>query len=250
VVRADLEAVFEAAGITGTFALLDTGSGELTVVEPEMAAERAAPASTFKIANSLIALDAGAVADVDEVVPFTGGPQPNPEWEHDMSMREALPISAYPIFQELARRVGPEEMAARVEEFGYGNADIGGPDDIDSFWLEGPLAISAVEQVRFVSDVVTGGLPVDPAHVDAVRPLLRDDGLSAEGGPTVYGKTGWSDKVDPDVGWFVGWVDDGSAAPQAFALRIDMDDDGDVEQRRPLTEELLTRLGVLPPSGS
>jgi beta-lactamase class D len=57
------------------------------------AERRMRPASTFKIVNSLIALETGAVKDENEIIPYGGKPQPIKAWEHDMSMRDAIRIS-------------------------------------------------------------------------------------------------------------------------------------------------------------
>jgi len=64
------------------------------------------PASTFKIANTIIALETGVVKDENEIIPYGG--RPFKHWEKDMSMREAIALSAVPIYQELARRIGLE----------------------------------------------------------------------------------------------------------------------------------------------
>ncbi|MBD3824082.1 MAG: class D beta-lactamase, partial [Epsilonproteobacteria bacterium] len=48
------------------------------------------PASTFKIANSLIGLSSGAVKSVDEILPYKGPAKPYiPEWEEDMGLTKA-----------------------------------------------------------------------------------------------------------------------------------------------------------------
>jgi beta-lactamase class D len=54
---------------TGTFVLLDSSTKTLRVWNVERARQRFIPASTFKIANSLIGLDTGTVKDLDEVLP-------------------------------------------------------------------------------------------------------------------------------------------------------------------------------------
>ena len=64
-----------------------------------------------------------------------------------MSLREAIRLSNVPIYQELARRVGLAPMGEQVARLDYGNRDIG--TCVDRFWLDGPLQISAMEQVRF-----------------------------------------------------------------------------------------------------
>lgn len=85
--RVDLRSVFQSQGVTGTFVLYDAQSDELTAVDAKRAATRYVPASTFKIANSLIALETGVVKDENEVIPYGYKPQPFKAWEKDMSMR-------------------------------------------------------------------------------------------------------------------------------------------------------------------
>src|SRR5215216_375838 len=59
--RPELGTAFAKEGVVGTFALYDGQKDALTLVEPRRAAMRYVPASTFKIANSVIALETGAV---------------------------------------------------------------------------------------------------------------------------------------------------------------------------------------------
>ncbi|WP_149359592.1 penicillin-binding transpeptidase domain-containing protein [Lolliginicoccus suaedae] len=244
-VREDLERLFTDAGVEGSFVVFDASTGSATVVGEDDATSPTVPASTFKIPNSLIALHTGAVDNIDEVLPYGGEPQLLPAWERDMSMREALPISAVPIYQEIARRVGHERMSDMVEQFGYGNEDIGGEDTIDTFWLTGPLEITPVEQARFMARVGERDVPVASEIVDAMSELLRED--RDDTGPAVYGKTGLAFDFDPAPGWYAGWVDDdGSIA--GFALRIEVAEDGQSDLRVPLAHTFLEELGYLPQS--
>ena len=64
----ELENLFIEAGVEGTFVLFDPQNDETVAVNPARAGRRFVPASTFKITNSLIALETGAVSNVDEVV--------------------------------------------------------------------------------------------------------------------------------------------------------------------------------------
>lgn len=147
-VRDDLISVFQEHGVTGTFALYDVSADRLTLVNAKRAETRFVPASTFKIANSLIALEIGAVKDENEVIPYGGKPQPIKAWEKDMAMREAIMASNVPVYQELARRVGLDRYAVWLDRLNYGSRQTG--SDVESFWLNGPLEISAVEQTRFL----------------------------------------------------------------------------------------------------
>ena len=64
-----------------------------------------------------------------------------------MSMREAIAASAVPIYQELARRIGLERYAVWLRRLDYGNCQTG--NNVETFWLDGPLEISAIEEARF-----------------------------------------------------------------------------------------------------
>lgn len=238
--RADLARFFEAEGAIGTFVLLDVEKAELTTVNAERAERRFPPASTFKIANSLIALETGAVADVDEVLPYGGKPQPFKQWEKDMGLRDAIAVSNVPVYQEVARRIGLTRMKEMLAKLDYGNRDPG--TVVDRFWLDGPLAISAVEQVRFAAALATNTLPLSDRSQEMVREILL---MEETGGAKLYGKTGWLFRDDEvDIGWFVGWVErDGKIF--SFALNIDMDDEEQVKLRVPLAKKLLGELEVL-----
>ncbi len=241
------EDLFHAAGLRGTFVLATRGEPRIRAHGLGRAAQRFVPASTFKIPNTLIGLATGAVESVDEVLPYGGQPQWIKAWERDMSLREAMPISSVPVYQELARRIGRERMAAGVRALGYGTQDIG--DVVDRFWLDGPLAISALEQVEFLTRLAEGRLPV-PDHAQAVtREILRiDEGVDARGQAwTLYAKTGTSLRDGGGIGWWVGWIERGDAL-HVFALNVDLADEADMARRVPLGRALLQRMGALPAS--
>lgn len=239
-VRDDLRAVFDAAGVVGTFALLDVETNQLTLVNPARAQRRAVPASTFKVAHSLIALETGVVRDVDEIIPYGGEPQPIPAWEQDMSIRQAVPASNAAIFQQIARRVGAQREREWLERLDYGNREVGSA--VDRFWLDGPLMISPVEQTAFLARLAQRRLPASVAAQEAVTEVLE---LQRTADRVLYGKTGWRFEVTPQLGWWVGWVR-GPDGLSTFALNMDMAGKADADKRVPLGRELLRRLGILP----
>ncbi|MFW6639267.1 penicillin-binding transpeptidase domain-containing protein [Nocardiopsis algeriensis] len=230
--RADLEPVFSEAGVTGAFVLHDTRAHTSTVVNPQEASERAFPAATFEIPAALIGLEAGGFGSVDAIL--AAGPE----------NAGAFTEPNGPAFQEAVRRVGHEQMAAWVDRFDYGSRDIGGADAGDSFWLEGPLEVSAVEQTEFLSALTRSALPVDREHQAAVR----EAALMEEGeGYALHGKTGGDGADAP--GWWVGWVDS-EAGLYTFALRLDAQEGAGAEAAVPLGRQLLVELEVLPPEAS
>lgn len=228
------------AGGAATFVLLDPQTGRLRVAGGARADRRYSPASTFKIANTLIGLETGAVGSVDEPLPYGGKPQPRIEWQHDMPLREAIKLSAVPIYQELARRIGLQRMTAMVARFGYGNAEIG--SQVDRFWLQGPLRISAVEQVQFLDRMLGRALPVRAEHVAAVEAITLQERTATY---ALHYKTGWSTATQPQIGWLVGWLRRGDRR-WPFALDMDIASDRDLPQRWVLARGCLVALGALP----
>jgi beta-lactamase class D len=99
--------------------------------------------------NSVIALETGVVGDPDkDVFKWDGVTRSIPGWNKDHTLRTAIAVSAVPVYQEIARRIGAERMQKYVDAFEYGNRNIGG--GIDRFWLTGDLRISPLEQIAFV----------------------------------------------------------------------------------------------------
>jgi beta-lactamase class D len=181
----------------------------------------------------------GAVKSVDEVLPYGGNPQPFKAWERDMGLREAIALSNAAIYQELARRIGLEQMRENVSRLGYGNAEIG--TSVDTFWLRGPLRISAVEQTQFLAKLAQDALPYPRALQEQVREMIVVE-TSANG--MLYGKTGWESAPGPGVGWWVGWVQKDQRI-YAFAVNIDMQNASDASNRVELGKASLAALGVL-----
>jgi len=236
--RDDLKSVFAEFGTAGTFVLYDIGKKRLTLVNEVRAETRKIPASTFKIANSLIALETAVIDDENQLIPYGGMPQPFKSWERDMSMRKAIRVSNVPIYQELARRIGFENYGKRLKRLRYGNAEVG--QDIETFWLKGPLKISAIEQARFLASLAKQKLPLSKRSQTVVRDILR---LERKGSSVLFGKTGWTVTPNPQLGWFVGWVEN-ERGIFSFALNIDMNSRRDAKKRKALAKVLLKRLAV------
>lgn len=231
--------LFGNAGMQGTFVLYDVDADRLIGHDRDRAETRFIPASTFKIANSLIGLSVGAVKTVDEVLPYGGKPQPFKTWEQDMGLREAIKISNVPVYQELARRIGRERMRDNVARMGFGNGETG--TVVDNFWLVGPLKISAVEQTQFLARLARDELPFPKSTQGTVREIVQ---LEQGNGWTLYGKTGWMNAPNPGIGWWVGWVVK-QGHVYSFALNIDITQASDAAKRIELGKASLKTLGIL-----
>lgn len=203
--------------------------------------QRFLPASTFKIVNSLIILETGVVADPDQDPLAWDGVERASYWDRDMTLRDAFRRSAVWAYQHWARDVGHARMGEAVLRLGYGNADIGGPESVDLFWLQGPLEISAREQVGFLQRLHARALPMDTAIQDTVIDVMRH--RSGEGW-TLYAKTGWAIRGEPNHGWYVGWLET-EAETWLFAVNVDLDyETGDGALRERLARRALVEAGA------
>ena len=241
--RPELGRAFDEERIRGGIALFDSATGELFASDPELAKKPFHPASTFKIAHSLIALELGVLDNPDSPMAWDGQYSKVEAWNRDHTLRTAMQASCLPCFQRVARTIGPERMQNWLGRLDYGNRDISGP--IDSFWLTGGLRITAVEQLDFLRRLDTGKLPVSPRTLDIVRDVIA---LDVRESHVLYGKTGLvgPPEVDAEVGWFVGFVAFEKRSVYFATLVTSHPADVDVMPvRRRVTERVLRSLGVL-----
>lgn len=239
-VRNDLMAYFRQLDVDGCFALLDADGGRQVLVNARRAQTRLVPASTYKVAHSVIAFGTGAVRDPEQVQPYGGGRARFAQWERDMTLREAIAASNVPLYQGIARRIGMQRMQAWVDRLDYGNRQLG--DRVDQFWLRGPLKISAAEQTRFLARLAKGKLPASERSQRWVREMMRVETTPQY---AIYAKTGWAMDDGLSLGWWVGWVERAGRI-HTFALNMDVPRDELAAHRLPIAKAMLEDLGVLP----
>lgn len=245
----DAKPLFDAAGVDGTMVVYDVRQQRMHTYNPKRAATPYSPASTFKIFNSLIGLETGAVADVDnDKLPWDGK-----VWMHhgkpilpevcngEVALRLALKNSCVPAYQALARRVGTEQYRKYLRAAHFGNAGVDGP--VDRFWLNGQLQITTYQQVDFLNAAAAHKVPLISEHSFAAL----DDILTIESTPayTLRAKTGWATSGKVDVGWWVGWVTRGDDT-YVFAMNLDMPRPEVGAKRQEIARAVLRQVGALP----
>lgn len=147
----ELMKFYEEHQVQGSFILYDQKNDRYTYYNQEQTNTPFTPASTFKICNSLIALETGAVKDEHTVSKWDQKERPVPAWNADTDMRNAFKNSTVWFYQELAKRVGEEKMKFWLKKANYGNGDISG--GIDGFWLWGGLRITPAQQIDFLRNL-------------------------------------------------------------------------------------------------
>lgn len=233
--RPDFGKYFQKAGVKGTFLLYDRQQNQYLVYNRQRANSRIVPASTYKILNSLIALESGVVADENEIIKWDGVKREFPQWNKDQTMRTAIKDSVVWSYQELARRIGQQRMQRYINLANYGNRDISG--SIDRFWLDGGLRITPKEQIDFLVKLQQNKLPFSQRSIAIVKDIIINEKTSDY---VLRGKTGWQKQV----GWYVGYLERGSDV-YFFAINMDIAKPEDAKARIAITKSILQDLGLM-----
>ncbi|EHP28869.1 periplasmic penicillin-binding transpeptidase [Sulfurimonas gotlandica GD1] len=221
--------IFKARDVKGTLIISSLKNDKNYVYNQERATKRYLPASTFKIPNTLIALDEGAVKDENEIIKWDGKIRAYDAWNRDQNLKTALPKSCVWFYQELAQRVGNDKYLKHLQKIAYGNKKTG--SDVSTFWLEGEIKISASEQIDFLKKLYKNELPYKKEHLDILKKIML---VKAESNYTIRAKTGLVAKH----GWYVGYVET-KVQVCFFALNIDIDKKSDIKSRKEIVMEAL-----------
>ncbi|WOT05597.1 penicillin-binding transpeptidase domain-containing protein [Shewanella youngdeokensis] len=203
------QSVFTEHGIEsvdGVLVLFDVAKQTLRSSNLQRANSGYVPASTFNIANGLIALELGVVKDVDLPLP----------WEPNQSFTGAFKSSQVPVFEHIASNIDKQRMANMLAYIDYGNQSISG--GFPRFWLAGDLRISAIEQIQFLHRLHSNTLPLSLHSQALIKQLMQTDSSESY---ALYAAAGYGGDTLKGVGWWIGWVEQNNNTV-FFALNIDM----------------------------
>jgi beta-lactamase class D len=238
---ASLKKFFDENGVTGTFAVMNNGTGEFTLYNLARFRDSSyLPASTFKILNSLIGLQTGIIVNDSMVIKWDSIKRKEP-WNKDLTMYEAFRVSAVPYYQEVARRIGRDTMQHWLDSISYGTKKI--TTKIDTFWLDNSLKITPNEQLGLVKRLYFHQLPFFPSYQETVKRAML---IESNSNYQLAYKTGWGQDQDKQIGWILGWVEE-NKHPYFFVLNIESQDpDFDmVKTRQKMLNDILKHLGFL-----
>lgn len=240
----DLQQPFEDCGIPGSITIYDLKNDRWIFSDQADARRETLPASTFKIINSLIALETGAVKDERVVLKWDGVKRFVPAWNADTDMKNAFQNSTVWFYVEMARRIGLQTYAKYLSACRYGNGNIRTGKN-DDFWNYGEFGITPENQITFLKDLYEENLPFSASTYRKVKRIMI-----AEETPeyVLRAKTGWTWYGGKDTGWYVGYVEKKDNV-WFFATRI-RKDRKDVNEnfsscRIEITRKVLKELGAL-----
>lgn len=243
----NLQTIFSDHNIEGSIVIYDLNKDQWTFSDSEDANRGTIPASTFKICNSLIALEEKAIAP-DTIILWDGkdktfkGTVVN-SWNADTNLESAFKNSTIWYYVVLSRRIKRSTYARYLKDIGYGNLNL--DEKGDDFWNYGNMEISPKNQVEFLAKLYRDELPFDKKNMALVKSYMR---MKNYGPYALSGKSGWGVKKGADIGWLIGFLETNGEA-YVYATRITSDsnkipnDFGKL--RSTITLEAFRQLGII-----
>ena len=155
----EFQTIIDSANVEGAILICNLEKDKFYSNHFDWAAKGHLPASTFKIANSIIALETKVMKDDSTLLKWNREQRAFRTWEQDLILRDAFHYSCVPCYQEVARNIGVNRMRAHLDEMDYGSM-IFDSSNIDMFWLQGQSHISQFQQVDFLKRLYLSKLPI------------------------------------------------------------------------------------------
>ena len=243
-----LQQPFKDCQISGSITLYDYQAKKWISSDIHNSQLATLPASTFKVFNTLVALETGVIADENELIPWPGGTDTvkygyRPNIYRDINLKDAFRLSAGWAYVELAKKIGKKRYKKYLTKAKYGNADVS-IDDPD-FWNFGNFAISPANQIEILIGVYEETLPFSKRSFDILKKIMVTEKNNQY---TLRAKTGWTRDQGKDTGWWVGYVEKEDNV-YFFATRLIKDrkvkNDNFGKCRKEITKTILKNLGFL-----
>ncbi|NCP62958.1 MAG: class D beta-lactamase [Alphaproteobacteria bacterium] len=225
-----LAAVFEKFQKEGTIVISSLKDGKTYSHNDQRANQRLSPASTFKIVNSLIALEEGVVIDENSVIPWDGVKREFESWNKDQTLESAFKSSCLWAYQRMAQKIGTKKYRRYLTRINYGNKM---PEpELTTFWLAGDgLKISAVEQIEILRNIYRRTYGFSDRAYDILRKIMLVEKTQDY---RLYVKTGAATKNWVGHGWYVGYIETNENT-WFFATDIKIDGFDDLALRKKVT---------------
>lgn len=202
-VAPEFQTIISSADVKGSIVIYDLKDDMYYSNDFQWAKKGHLPASTFKITNSIIAIETGTVENDSTLFKWNGENRRLKIWEQDLIFRDAFHFSCVPCYQEVARGIGEKEMNKFLNKLEYGNMKVDSTN-IDLFWLEGESRISQFQQIDFLKRFYQSELPISERTALTVKRMIV---IEENENYRLSGKTGWSVRNGNNNGWFVGFVE-------------------------------------------
>lgn len=230
----ELKKIFNDFNVDGTIVIESLQKQTKYIYNDKRANTFFSPASTFKIPNTLIALNEELV-NKDSIILWDKQIREYESWNKNQTLESAFKTSCVWCYKEFASKIDKNKYKNYLEELNYGNKIIG--DNITDFWLDESLKITAYGQIEFLKRLYKNDLPFKIENIDALKEIMIDEKTNDY---IIRAKTGWEGKY----GWYVGYIETKNDV-YFFATNINTKSKDDLAKRKKITLEALKIKGVI-----
>ncbi|MBD0402964.1 class D beta-lactamase [Flammeovirga sp. EKP202] len=242
--RSDLQLILDSAQLDGAILIYDQEKDTYYSNNFEWSKKGFLPASTFKIPNSIIALETGVVKNDSTLMKWDGIERNFKIWNQDLIFKKAFQYSCVPCYQEVARKIGVDQMKSYLKKLKY-DGMVFDSASIDTFWLVGASSISPFSEIDFLKRLYGSKLPIQKRTEAIIKKMML---IETKDQYKLSGKTGWASNGDDNNGWFVGFLEL-SDNTIFFATNIEPTESFDMKNfpkaRKAVTMKVLNTLNYL-----
>jgi Beta-lactamase class D len=199
----ELQIILDSSNVSGAILIYDEEANQYFSNDFVWSEKGQLPASTFKIPNSIIALETEIVANDSTLFKWDGNQRAFKIWEQDLIFRNAFKFSCVPCYQKIAREIGVDRMKEYLDKLNYGNIQVDSTT-LDNFWLIGSSRITPFQEIDFLKRLYHSQLPISKRTENLVKSILV---LERKSNYILSGKTGWTYDSAKNNGWFVGFLE-------------------------------------------
>ena len=199
----ELQTILDSANVSGAILIYDEEADQYFSNDFDWAEKGQLPASTFKIPNSIIALETEIVENDSTLFKWDGNRRAFKVWEQDLIFRDAFKFSCVPCYQEIARKIGVDRMKEYLHKLNYENIQVDSTS-LDNFWLTGSSRITPFQEIDFLKRLYHSKLPISKRTENLVKSIMV---LEKKPDYILSGKTGWTYDSVKNNGWFVGYLE-------------------------------------------
>ena len=149
-IDASVVKMMDSAGVVGSFALLENGTGKFTIANLSHYKDSASsPISSFFILPTLIALDKGII-------------------NHNQASWVSMDSTAY--YQNIITQLGRQEILKTIDSIKYGKGLVSA--NMNEFWKDGSLKITADEQLGLIKKAFFKDLPFQKRSQEIFKKMI------------------------------------------------------------------------------
>jgi beta-lactamase class D len=202
-VKTEFGSILDSLKVTGAILIYDVKNKTYYSNDFTWAKTGIIPASTFKIPNSIIALETGIIKNDTVIFKWNGEKRRFKKWEEDLTFKKAFQVSCVPCYQEIARKVDVKRMKSYLKKLNY-NGMVFDTVTIDNFWLQGKSKFSQMQQIDFLERLYFSKLPISIRTENIMKDIMQMEKTESY---VLSGKSGWGMRNEINNGWLVGFLE-------------------------------------------